>query len=119
MRPEPWVGYTVIDELHVGNVEGWLWELLGDDRLLSPDQRGRLEEQATRVIKSALKDDRVEVNGILMSIGEWKVYIEDCPHEHFTHPGVTLMDGSRMSICNRCKYIQHEAIAKMIEGEET
>jgi hypothetical protein len=63
-------------------------------------------------------DGRVEVNDIMMTRAEWKDYINDCPHEHWTHPGVTLMDGSPMSICDRCKFIQHEAIAKIIEGGE-
>lgn len=70
----------------------------------------------TKTLKAAL-EPRVEVNGVLMTRHEWKRYMEDCPHEKFSHPGVTLMDGSRMSICERCKYIQHEAIAKIIEGE--
>lgn len=52
-----------------------------------------------------------------MTRREWKQFINDCPHEHFAHPGVTLMNGSRMSICERCKFIQLEAIAKMIERE--
>lgn len=63
-------------------------------------------------------EPKIEVNGVMMTRREWKHYMEDCPHEHFTHPGVTLMDGSPMSICDRCKFIQHEAIAKMIEGGE-
>jgi hypothetical protein len=60
---------------------------------------------------------RVEVNGVMMTRREWKEFMDECPHERFAHPGVTLMDGSPMSICERCKFIQHEAIAKMIEGE--
>lgn len=62
---------------------------------------------------------KIEVNGIMMTRQEWREYMNDCPHESFSHPGVELMDGSRMSICDRCKYIQHEEIAKMIEvGED-
>ena len=60
---------------------------------------------------------KIEVNGVMMTRREWKHYMEDCPHESFSHPGVELMDGSRMSICDRCKFIQHEEIAKLIEGE--
>jgi hypothetical protein len=60
---------------------------------------------------------KVEVNGVIMTRREWKEFMDDCPHERFAHPGVALMDGSPMSICERCKFIQHEAIAKMIEGE--
>lgn len=59
----------------------------------------------------------IEVNGIKMSRMEWKHYVADCPHEKFTYPGVKLMNGSLMAICDRCKFIQHEAIAKIIEGE--
>jgi hypothetical protein len=62
-------------------------------------------------------EPKIEVNGVMMTRREWKHYMEDCPHESFSHPGVTLMDGSRMSICDRCKFIQHEEIAKIIEGE--
>ena len=62
---------------------------------------------------------RIEVDGKMMTRQEWKRFMEDCPHEKFAHPGVKLMDGSKMSICERCKYIQHEAIAKMIEREAT
>lgn len=62
-------------------------------------------------------EPKVEVNGVMMTRQEWKHYMEDCPHESFSHPGVELMDGSRMSICDRCKFIQHEEIAKLIEGE--
>lgn len=61
---------------------------------------------------------RVEVNGELMTRRQWKDFMAACPHEHFSYPGVTLMDGSPMAICDRCKFIQHAAIAKMIEGEE-
>lgn len=64
-------------------------------------------------------DKKIEVNGVMMTRREWKQYMEDCPHEHFIHPGVELIDGARMSICDRCKFIQHEAIAKLIEGENT
>jgi hypothetical protein len=60
---------------------------------------------------------KIEVNGIMMTRQEWREYMNDCPHESFSHPGVELMDGSRMSICDRCKFIQHEEIAKIIEGE--
>lgn len=67
----------------------------------------------------AAPEPKVEVNGVMMTRGEWKQFMEDCPHEKFAHVGVELMDGSKMSICERCKYIQHEAIAKIIEGEET
>lgn len=63
-------------------------------------------------------EPKVEVNGVMMTRQEWKHFMEDCPHEHFAHPGVELMDGSQMSICERCKFIQHEAIAKMIERNE-
>ncbi len=62
-------------------------------------------------------EHRIEVNGVLMTRREWKHFMEECPHESFSHPGVELMDGSRMSICDRCKFIKHEEIAKMIEGE--
>lgn len=61
----------------------------------------------------------VEVNGMDMTRSEWKNYMNDCPHEHFTHAEARLMDGSKMSICNRCKYIQHEGIAKLIEKGDT
>lgn len=62
-------------------------------------------------------EPKIEVNGILMTRQEWKEYMmHDCPHEKFSYPGVELMDGSKMAICDRCKFIQHEAIAKMIEG---
>lgn len=64
-----------------------------------------------------LTETRIEVNGTFMTRSEWKEFMNECPHERFVHPGVTLMDGSPMSICERCKFIQHEAIAKMIEGE--
>lgn len=60
---------------------------------------------------------KVKVNGVMMTQREWKDYMQECPHEEFSHPGVELMDGSRMSICKRCKFIQHEEIAKLIEGE--
>lgn len=63
-------------------------------------------------------EPKVEVNDVMMTHAEWKVYVHECPHESFTHPGVMLMDGSPMSICNRCKFIHHEPIAKMIEREE-
>lgn len=56
-----------------------------------------------------------EVNGVEMTRGEWKLYMEDCPHEHWAHGCARLMDGSKMSICERCKYITHESIAKIIE----
>lgn len=62
-------------------------------------------------------DAKVEVNGVMMTRREWKEYMDECPHESFAHVGVALMDGSRMSICERCKFIQHEEIAKIIEGE--
>lgn len=62
---------------------------------------------------------KIEVNGVMMTRREWKHFMDDCPHESFSHPGVTLLDGCRMSICNRCKFIQHEGIAKLIEGEAT
>jgi hypothetical protein len=58
-----------------------------------------------------------EVNGIQMTRQEWKEFVEDCPHEKFSYPGVKLMDGTLMAICNRCKVIQIEAVAKMIERE--
>lgn len=61
-------------------------------------------------------DPQIEVNGVMMTRMEWKHFIEDCPHEHYTHPGVELMDGTEMSICDRCKRIQHTVIAKMEEG---
>jgi hypothetical protein len=61
----------------------------------------------------------IEVNSVMMTRREWKHYMEDCPHEKFAHPTVTLMDSSPMSICVRCKYIEHETIAKLIEGEAT
>ncbi len=64
-----------------------------------------------------LAKTRIEVNGTLMTQSEWKDYMQECPHERFAYPDVTLMDGSRMAICERCKFIQHEAIAKMLEGE--
>lgn len=64
-----------------------------------------------------MKVERTEVNGVMMTRGEWKDYMDACPHEHWTHPGVKLMDGSEMSICDRCKLIQHTPIAKMIEQE--
>lgn len=99
-------------------VERRIRELVAEEeRLLTPEQRKRLEEKAVLALKAEL-EPRVEVNGVMMTRREWKEYMEDCPHEKFSHPGVTLMDGSRMSICDRCKFIQHEAIAKMIEGEE-
>lgn len=60
-------------------------------------------------------ETKIEVNGTLMTRQEWKAFMDACPHESFAHVGVALMDGSRMSICERCKQIQHEAIAKMIE----
>lgn len=60
-------------------------------------------------------EKRIEVNGTMMTRTEWRQFMKECPHEHFSHPGVTLMDSSPMSICDRCKFIQHEAIAKMIE----
>lgn len=63
-------------------------------------------------------EPRTEVSGVMMTRPEWKRFMEQCPHEHFTHAGVELMDGSPMSICDRCKFIQHEAIAKIIEGQE-
>ena len=91
--------------------------LAEEDRALTPDGRKRLERKAERALLAELAP-KVEVNGIKMTRREWKEFMEDCPHESFTHPGVTLMDGSPMSICDRCKFIQHESIAKMIEGEE-
>lgn len=69
-------------------------------------------------ITCSMMTDTVEVNGVQMTPSEWKTFMEDCPHESFSHPGVELMDGSRMSICDRCKFIQHEAIAKIIEEGE-
>jgi len=60
----------------------------------------------------------IEVDGVKMTRAEWKAMIESCPHEEWAHVGVRLMDGSPMSICKRCKFIQHEAIAKIIEGQE-
>ena len=64
-------------------------------------------------------EPKIEVNGVVMTRRAWKHYMDDCPHESFSHVDVELMDGSRMSICDRCKFIQHEEIAKLIEGEET
>lgn len=87
-------------------------------RLMTPEQRARLEEKLEAVLAKEAAEHRVEVNGIWMTRREWKEYMEDCPHEHFSHPGVTLMDGSPMSICDRCKFIQHTPIAKMIEQGE-
>lgn len=60
----------------------------------------------------------MEVHGVMMTRMEWKHFMEDCPHEHYSHPGVELMDIGRMSICDRCMRIQHEEIAKMEEGGE-
>lgn len=63
------------------------------------------------------REKMIDINGVMMLYAEWKEYMHSCPHEHWTHAGVKLMDGSKMSICDRCKFIQHEAIAKIIEGE--
>lgn len=63
-------------------------------------------------------EQKVEVDGKMMTRWEWKEFMDNCPHEHFAHVGVELMDGSRMSICERCKFIHHEAIAKIIEGKD-
>lgn len=62
--------------------------------------------------------DTVEVNGQMMTRAEWRALMEYCPHEHWNHPGVKLMDGTEMSICQRCLYIQPTAIAKIIEEQE-
>lgn len=62
-------------------------------------------------------EPKIEVNGELMTRHEWKRYMDECPHAHFAYPGVTLMDGAPMAICERCKFIQHEEIARIIEGE--
>lgn len=59
----------------------------------------------------------IKVNGIKMSRQEWKHYMDDCPHDKFSYPGAKLMDGSLMAICDRCKFMQHEPIAKIIEGK--
>lgn len=102
-----------------GALERRVRELLAEeDGLLTPEQRKRLEEKAERAMVAELKDERVEVNGTMMTRSEWREFMHECPHEHFSYPGVELMDGSKMAICDRCKFIQHEAIAKMIEGEE-
>lgn len=61
---------------------------------------------------------KIEVNGVWMTRSEWKDFINDCAHPTWNHPGVELMDGSEMSICSRCLFIQHTPIAKMIEGEQ-
>ena len=113
--PPPCIAAHV--EVDTSAMENQLRELSEKaNELLTPQQRERLEKKAAAAAKAAL-EPRVEVNGIMMTRQEWKHYMEDCSHESFTHPGVTLMNGSPMSICNRCKYIQHEAVAKMIEGE--
>lgn len=116
MQSEPPVGFAEVEEHHGGaDFEARIRELLVEqDRLLTPEQRERLEKRAAAAARAAL-EKKVEVNGVLMTRREWKRFMDECPHEHFEHPGVTLMDGSRMSICKRCKQIQHEAIAKMIE----
>lgn len=75
-------------------------------------------KQSGDTTEVAQPEPKIEVDGKMMTRREWKHFMEDCPHEHFAHPGVELMDGSRMSICERCKFIQHEAIAKMIERNE-
>lgn len=115
MQPEPPPGFEPPDVTVPGDVEARLRKLMAEEeRLLTPEQRERLERQAARAAAASL-EKKVEVNGILMTRREWKEYMEDCPHEKFSYPGVTLMDGSRMAICERCKFIQHEAIARMIE----
>jgi hypothetical protein len=62
-------------------------------------------------------DPKIEVNGAWLTRAEWKDLMHSCPHPTWNHPGVTLLDGSEMSICTRCLYIQHTPIAKMIEQE--
>lgn len=114
--PPPCIAAHV--EVDTSEIENQLRELTERaERLLTPEQQASLEEKARRVAEVAV-ETRVEVNGVLMTRQEWKRYMDQCSHKHFTHPGVELMDGSRMSICNRCKFIQHESIAKMIEGGE-
>lgn len=115
MQPEPPPSVEPPEVAVPGNVEARLRELMAEEeRLLTPEQRARLEEKAKHAMLAEL-ESKIEVNGILMTRQEWKEYVEECPHEHFSHPGVELMNGSKMSICDRCKFIQHEAIAKMIE----
>lgn len=64
--------------------------------------------------------DRIWIDSLgWVSRREWKDYMDECTHEHWTYPDVKLMDGSLMAICNRCKFIQHAPIAKLIEGENT
>lgn len=82
------------------------------------ESREEMRARARDSFKTKPPVEYVEVAGVMMTRGEWKVFIDHCPHEHFTHAGVELMDGSKMSICDRCKFIQHEAIAKIIEGQE-
>lgn len=118
MQPEPPPGFEPPAVAVPGAIKDRLRELHEQaDALLTPEQRQRLEEKAVAAARAAL-EKKVEVNGVLMTRREWKRFMEECPHESFSHPGVTLMDGSRMSICDRCKFIQHEAIAKMIENGE-
>lgn len=64
-----------------------------------------------------MKVERIEVNGVMMTRGEWRDYMSACPHPKFSYPDVELMDGSKMAICERCKYVQHAPIAKIIEQE--
>lgn len=63
-------------------------------------------------------DPKIEVGGQWLTRSEWKLLMHECSHDHWNHPGVRLLDGTEMSICTRCLYIQPTPIAKIIEGEE-